>query len=339
MIGSPRISAIIPVYNAERYIVKCLDTVLAQVFDDFEVIAINDCSKDNSRSILDGFAQKDKRIKCVHLEKNGGVSHARNLGISLAKGEYITFIDADDYIDSDYFSAGLSNDTLPFDLVISGLKTGNEGHFSISLPPVAQCTRIAELSPIFHELDSSSLLLGPYNKFYLTSLLQQNDIQFPSFSLGEDQCFVLNVLEHCQRIKTVHYAGYYYIRQDSPSLSRGVQRAYDEVAAFLSLKFSLKNKVLQLIGRPLESQEAFQENNLLMYITRIFALYSNKKAKPAKARKALLAQNRREPWMKYYKASDFGKKFNLMKWPLIYMPVGIADPLLNRLFKIWYAKR
>src|SRR5690606_27273688 len=98
----PKVSVIIPVYNAEKYLRECIDSVLAQTFDDFELLLINDGSTDGSGKICDEYAQKDARVKVFHKE-NGGVSSARNLGLDNAKGEWITFIDSDDWIGENYF--------------------------------------------------------------------------------------------------------------------------------------------------------------------------------------------------------------------------------------------
>lgn len=97
-----KISVIIPVYNAGENLIKCLESVTNQTFKDFEVICINDCSKDNSLEILKEFAKNDGRIKVVNNSKNLGAALTRNVGINMAQGEYIYFLDADDYIDEKY---------------------------------------------------------------------------------------------------------------------------------------------------------------------------------------------------------------------------------------------
>ena len=94
----PEISIIVPVYNVEEYLPKCLDTILNQSFRDFEVILVNDGSKDNSGFICEKYAKKDSRIRIIHKE-NGGLSSARNAGLDIAKGRYIGFIDSDDFIE------------------------------------------------------------------------------------------------------------------------------------------------------------------------------------------------------------------------------------------------
>ena len=92
-----KVSVIIPVYNVEQYLRQCLDSVINQTFKDIEIIIVNDCSPDNSLQIIKQYQQKDSRIVLVDLPENTGVGNARNEGIKLAKGKYITFIDPDDW--------------------------------------------------------------------------------------------------------------------------------------------------------------------------------------------------------------------------------------------------
>ena len=101
--NNPKISVIAPVYNVEKYLPRCIDSILAQTFTDFELLLIDDGSKDHSREICDEYAKKDSRIRVFHKE-NGGVSSARNLGLDNVKGEWITFVDSDDYLKMEFLS-------------------------------------------------------------------------------------------------------------------------------------------------------------------------------------------------------------------------------------------
>lgn len=98
-----KVSVIIPVYNAEKYLKKCLDSVINQTLPDIEIICVNDCSKDSSLNILKEYSLKDERIKIIDCEQNGGESVARNIGIDNASGDYLAFVDNDDVIDLDFF--------------------------------------------------------------------------------------------------------------------------------------------------------------------------------------------------------------------------------------------
>ena len=99
----PKVSVIIPVFNTEKYLTKCLDSVCNQTLSDIEIICVDDCSTDNSLNILKEYASKDNRIKLIEFKENKGAAVARNTGIIEAKGEYVGFIDSDDYVDLDFY--------------------------------------------------------------------------------------------------------------------------------------------------------------------------------------------------------------------------------------------
>lgn len=121
----PLISVIIPVYNVEQYLEECLESVINQTFKDLEIICVNDGSTDNSLSILEKYAQKDKRIKIINKD-NGGLSSARNAGLNAATAEFVSFLDSDDYLDITAYekiNPYLTND---MDLLCFGLETFND---------------------------------------------------------------------------------------------------------------------------------------------------------------------------------------------------------------------
>ena len=97
-----KVSVIIPIYNVEKYLAKCLDSVLNQTYKNLEILCIDDCSPDNSALILEKYSKQDNRIKIIKREKNGGLSAARNTGIDASTGEYLYFLDSDDWIELDY---------------------------------------------------------------------------------------------------------------------------------------------------------------------------------------------------------------------------------------------
>ena len=98
---NPEISIIVPIYNTENYLRRCIDSILTQSFENFELILVNDGSTDNSRKIIDEYKSKDKRIKVI-LKENGGQGSARNRGINMAKGKYIMFCDSDDFVEENW---------------------------------------------------------------------------------------------------------------------------------------------------------------------------------------------------------------------------------------------
>ena len=184
----PKISVIIPVYNAGKTLHRCVDSILVQTFSDFEVLLIDDGCKDNSGNICDEYAKKDSRVKVVHKD-NGGVSSARNVGLNKAKGEWITFIDADDYIASDFFSVIDNNDC---DFII-----GQSQHFDPSgkywyserLSTQKVLSEEAKRGFLEHNL-LWHIMRTPWGKFFKRDLIAL--IRFDEgMKVGEDTVFVL----------------------------------------------------------------------------------------------------------------------------------------------------
>lgn len=99
---SPRISVIVPVYNVEQYLPRCVESILAQTYENLEILLVEDGTKDNSGAICDAYARQDARVKAIHKE-NGGLSSARNAGIDAATGDYLSFVDSDDWIEPDMY--------------------------------------------------------------------------------------------------------------------------------------------------------------------------------------------------------------------------------------------
>ena len=99
---NPRISVIVPVYNVEQYLPRCVESILAQTYENLEILLVDDGTKDNSGAICDAYARQDARVKAIH-KKNGGLSSARNAGIDAATGEYLSFVDSDDWIEPDMY--------------------------------------------------------------------------------------------------------------------------------------------------------------------------------------------------------------------------------------------
>ncbi len=195
----PLISIIVPVYNAEPYLQKCIDSIINQSYMNLEIILINDGSTDKSGEFCNEYQKKDTRIKVIHKE-NSGVSEARNAGLDAATGEFISFIDADDYIEPDFFAELIKYDA---DVVVSGTDV-NQG--------------IYQISDIIDDYYSFSGFSGPCEKLYKKSIL--NGVRFrKDLNIGEDIIFNLSVLKN---IKTVFYTPYkgYHITNNPTSLTR-----------------------------------------------------------------------------------------------------------------------
>lgn len=189
---SPLITVVVPVFNAEKTLQQCIDSILGQDNRNFELLLIDDGSKDSSPEICDEYSQKDNRVKVFH-KPNGGVSSARNLGISKARGEWITFIDADDYITDGYFDGVTEHDE---DILFKGYqKFVNNG--IVARKGADDLSSIPEISDLISQYVTDSLLRCPWTKFYKRSLV--GDLRFLTYmKIGEDAWFVFNYLAKCK---------------------------------------------------------------------------------------------------------------------------------------------
>lgn len=224
----PKVSVIIPVYNKEKYLEISIRSVLDQTFQDFEIIAVNDGSKDRSLEILQKFAEQDNRLRIIDIP-NGGVSHARNVGLGQARGEYITFIDADDSVHSG-FLANLYDciTSSSADLVISGFQKfwddgRKDGPFVLPFPNGIYS--LEELLPCFIQVQLQTGVYGCCtSKIFPRKFL--NIIKFDeSLSLAEDFDFYLNLYDQAKTIYVDHHAWYDY-RQETEN-SSSVRSDYD----------------------------------------------------------------------------------------------------------------
>lgn len=199
----PKVSVIIPVYNTEAYLKRCLDSVCNQTLSDIEIICINDASTDKSLEILQEYATKDKRIKIIDFKENKGAGAARNAGINAAQGEYIGFVDSDDYVDLDFYEK----------LYKSALETCAEVIKSnlsyINNPEILSKDKYANL---FALKESKYNLIHIPTTIIKKDFLSKNQILFPTdLSCAEDSVFEIKVAVLCNKIKIVDSVYYYYV--------------------------------------------------------------------------------------------------------------------------------
>lgn len=209
------ISIIIPVYNAEKYIVPCLESLLAQTYSCWEAILVNDGSVDGSSQILADYAKKDSRFQVISQE-NQGVSAARNAGLSRAQGVYVAFIDADDYIKPDYLAVlagdAISNDA---DIVCCNfIEILNGKTVQLNTPKVLNARLITDRIELFRDFISNQEAYGTcvWAKLIRTSLAKKE--AFKPLKFGEDSEFMLRLFIHAPKVYLTMYAGYFYIRNE-----------------------------------------------------------------------------------------------------------------------------
>ena len=215
-----KISVIIPVYNTEERLKRCLDSVVAQTFKDFECIVVDDGSNDQSPRIIDEFAAKDSRFTAIH-KPNGGVSSARNEGLKVSKGEWVVFLDSDDSIKPNHLEAMLSIVEDGVDIIFTGYEQNIEEN---KIAKGHQYDRhvyhgkdgIAEF------LDSTDVLnyMIPWDRMYRRIVIKNHNLKFDTnLSLSEDRLFCYQYLLHTSGIATISDITYVHDATDQNSLS------------------------------------------------------------------------------------------------------------------------
>lgn len=224
-----QVSIVIPIYNAERYLEKCITTILQLSFKSYELILVNDGSKDNSLKICEKYAQQDKRVRILNQD-NKGVSAARNSGMSVAEGDFIVFIDADDTI-SPRIMDGILSDVVSIDADICfwGYRIIGNG-----IERVVETGRYfgERKSEILYQLVTKNLFGIACNKAIRSSLVRRKKLSFPvERKVFEDQQFMMRVWEYSDTVACLEAAPYNYIQHEESAYSSFSRKKLDEYIA------------------------------------------------------------------------------------------------------------
>lgn len=239
--GIVKVSVIVPVYNTGKYISKCLESLTNQTLKDIEIICVNDGSTDNSLEILKNFADKDERIKII-TQENKRQGAARNRGFEIATGEYIGYIDSDDWIDLDYFEK-LYNAAKKYNSDIAlatNVRIGNgKTKKRLDITKEEFVTSLQDKIDISHQVNNPC----PTNKIYRRDMLLKNNITWPEGVYYEDKIYTIQALYYANGLVTVPQIKYYYFRNpkstvktSSKKLTTDKENAKREVLNFLKSK-------------------------------------------------------------------------------------------------------
>lgn len=214
------ISVIIPVYNVEKYLSRCIDSIIQQTYSNIEIILVNDGSTDSSGRICDFYKEKDQRIKVIH-KKNGGLSDARNKGIEIASGSYIVFIDSDDYVKDSYLMkmyTAISNSKA--DLVICNFEFVDERENAIR----KRESPISDMKLTGREIEykicekNGDYFVVAWNKMYKKSLWR--NLRFPLGKINEDEFVICKILEKCNKVITLKEKLYFYVQRENSIMQK-----------------------------------------------------------------------------------------------------------------------
>lgn len=252
------VSVIVPVYNAGKYLPACLDSIINQHLQEIEIIVVDDGSTDDSGQIADRYAAKDSRIRVIHQE-NAHLSAARNAGMQVAKGEYIAFIDSDDWIESDMFSSmyevALREEA---DVVISGVTVEFTKENRVHLDKIGEeYTERDQMNfySLFVQLSELCLFNYACNKLYRTRILKDRMLIFEIEAPFEDISFNLQVLKEIGTVSIIPGTYYHYIRRGEITILSSYRAGFLEA-------HKQKEEVLQSFFYHFEVDKALSDDYL-----------------------------------------------------------------------------
>ena len=205
--NNPKVSIIIPVYNTEHYLTKCLDSVINQTFKDIEIIIVNDCSTDKSLKIIEEYQKKDERIVIVDLKQNRGLANARNEGIKKIKGSYVAFVDSDDYVEKNYIEKLLIPGA---DIIVGSFY--KEYWFKSLKNVVTKEQKLKTKDEYIKDLLSFEKAVGcVWGKLFNANYLKEHNILFDeNLKLAEDAEFCLRYVQYDPKITYIPDVLYHY---------------------------------------------------------------------------------------------------------------------------------
>ena len=228
---APHISVIVPVYNAEKHIHRCIDSILSQSFTNFELLLIDDGSSDQSGEISDKYAATDSRIRVFHKD-NGGVSSARNIGLDNARGEWITFCDADDSVMEDWLD-NFNLDSCNADLSCQGLKSTKQLSLENHNPDLLYGIDFnGKPEDGLQALYENNIIGYLFIKAFRSSILEEHQIRFDAkMRYKEDEDFILRYCQYCNSISCTSKCGYMYY---APDWDKKYKLSFDEQSHLLT---------------------------------------------------------------------------------------------------------
>lgn len=235
------ISVIIPVYNVEPYVKRCIDTVLNQTYKNIEIIIVDDGSTDNSGKICDEYKNKDNRVIVIHKE-NGGLSDARNTGIENCKGKYIVFVDSDDYIETTMVEK-LYNDikSSNADISICGIYVSENDTIKEKVTPKKSFSISGNTKYDYIYNEYSLQTIVAWNKLYKRSIFKK--IRYEKGRVHEDEIIICDILNNAKKISYMLEPLYYYIKRPGSISMRFSINSYNDMVYALEKRYNFFNTI------------------------------------------------------------------------------------------------
>ncbi len=257
-----KVSVVVPIYNVENYLDRCVDTIVCQTYKNLEIILVDDGSTDNSGKLCDAWSEKDERVRVVH-KKNGGLSSARNAGMEHATGDCIMFEDSDDWLEKELIEKCVKRmDTDESDLVIFGYRKVDEeensqGEFTFGNETFSK----EELTEQLYDRILEMSFGYAWNKLYRMEVLVQSGLKNDSSIIDrEDLVFNMQLLKYLKRISYMDYVGYNYLQRSTSLLHNSNLARLKNIGPFCERMYhiDLQNEV---------SQKKVYSMNVLHYLS------------------------------------------------------------------------
>lgn len=242
----PLVSVVVPVYNVERYVKKCLTSIVTQTYKNLEILVVNDGSPDNSEDIILGFAKNDNRIKYIKRE-NGGLGAARNTGIEAATGEYICFVDSDDWVSEVYIETLLKHAEFDdADIVVCNMAyVYSDGRMKPRTPFIKAKEVIGGIDGLKEEFLGNKYKFHAPNKMFKSELINGNRIRFPEGKLYEDVFTTYKAFIFAKKVSLVPETLYFYLQSRQGSIMTNTIKPERFSHMYEALHEIIKNPIVE----------------------------------------------------------------------------------------------
>lgn len=307
-----KISVIVPIYNSEDYIDRCVRSIVEQSYKNIEIILVDDGSTDNSSMMCDEWAKNDKRVKVIHKE-NGGVSSARNEGLKIAKGDYISFVDSDDYIDKKMIEKMLNQ-----------MEKGNTDLVICNYEPNSNynTNKLISKNDFYNLILDKTLFRGYlWNKLYKKEIISKNNLKLDSkIHICEDLLFNCEYALYCNDIRVINDKLYYYSDDSYSVLNKPLNER------FLSVVDAYE-KLLDIYSKNGYSQEELK----VCYLKAIVDIIYRNKLVKNKYDLSQLKERKKQLYKEINKKSfSFKKRIELFLYNYFPILIGIARRKFRR---------
>ncbi len=278
---NPVVSIIMPVYGVEKYLSASINSVLNQTYKNFELILVDDKSLDNSPKICDDFAQKDDRIKVIHKPNNEGLGFARNTGLDFASGDYVYFMDSDDYIESQLLEKTINAFEENTEFVVFGInrvyekKDGSIDKTEHLIPEMVESKTPNETAYIFAMLNTKKVFPFAWNKLYKKQFLDKCGTRFENTRLIEDFLFNIELFSKATFIKVIPDKLYNYRKPQHETLVSAYAPEFFELC---KRKYTLEKEYLSIVNALTEENLQLIYFSYVKHLISVFLKNSSKKS-------------------------------------------------------------